>query len=53
MINCQKCNIEMKPDGNGIRCPNCGNWIAALELKYGKEPIIPPDKQAKTRWNWH
>jgi len=41
----------MIPDGGGMSCPNCGNWLSSLEVKYGLEP--PIEKYEETKWNWH
>ena len=45
------CNKEMVPDGGGLACSKCGNWLSALEVKFGQEPPIK-DYQDK-RMDWH
>ncbi len=45
------CKIEMIPEGNGLVCTKCGNWLSALEVKFGKEPIINDFNDHK--WDWH
>lgn len=50
-MECVYCGTEMIPDGNGLSCPNCGDWVSALEIKFGKEPPIK-DYQEK-RFDWH
>jgi len=50
---CDNCGTKMIVDGNMVRCPQCGNQYSGLELKFGKEPIIPPDEYTKKRFDWH
>lgn len=52
-MNCDNCGTKMKVDGNMVRCPQCGNQFSGLELKYGKEPVIPLDEYEKTRFDYH
>ena len=41
----------MIPEGNGLVCTKCGNWLSALEVKYGQEkPIEDYDEH---KWDWH
>jgi len=50
-MKCEFCDTELEPDGGGLVCPNCGNWLSALEVKYGKEP--PIEDYETNKWSWH
>lgn len=50
-MECEYCHTEMKAEGQGLVCPQCGNWLSALEVKYGREP--PIENYDKKRYDWH